>query len=252
MVITARSNERVKFLRRLINDKKERQESGLYVAEGVTLLSSVPENCAVKSFFIRASAETKVSEIVNRFSAAETIVLSDDVYDSVSDTVTPSGITAVIERPGSCEIKGNLILVLDGVSDAGNVGTIVRTAVARGISDVVLVHSCADPYSPKAVRASMGGIFKINVIERAENAEELLAGYKVITLDMGGENIFEFEPKGKIALVVGNEAHGVSEEIRNLADATVAIPMKEDGVESLNAAVAAGIAMYLIGKGEKL
>ena len=69
---------------------------------------------------------------------------------------------------------------------------------------------------------------------------------------MGGENIFEFEPKGKIALVVGNEAHGVSEEIRNLADATVAIPMKEDGVESLNAAVAAGIAMYLIGKGEKL
>ena len=250
MIITARSNEKVKLLRRLNNDKKARQEYSVYVAEGVTLLSAIPESCSVRSFFIRASAESKVSEIVRRFPSAEVVILSDDVYDSVSDTVTPSGITAVIERPGSKKVSGNMILALDGVSDAGNVGTIVRTAVACGIKDVVLAHSCADPYSPKAVRASMGGIFKINVVECGDDFGKVLDGYTVVTLDMGGENIFGYKPKEKTALVVGNEAHGVSEEMRALASDTVAIPMEKDGVESLNAAVAAGIAMYLIGKGE--
>lgn len=240
-------------MRRLNNDKKAREENSVYVAEGVTLLSSLSNNCSIKCFFIRASAEEKVKGIVNNFPAAEVCVLSDDVYDSVSDTVSPSGITAVIDRPDPKPIKGDVVLVLDGVSDAGNVGTVIRTAVAAGISDVVTTHSCADPYSPKAVRASMGGIFKINVTECDPGAvKELLDGYSFATLDMGGENIFRFERKRKTALVVGNEAHGISDEMKALSDITLAIPMVKDGVESLNAAVAVGIAMYLIKKGDLL
>ncbi len=253
MIITARSNERVKFLRRLNNDKKARKESNVYVAEGLTLLSSMPKECSVRYFFIRASAEEKVKEITGAFPDAEVFVLANDVYDSASDTVSPSGITAVIDRPEKKIICGDVVLVLDGVSDAGNVGTVIRTAAAAGISDVVIMHSCADPYSPKSVRASMGGIFKINVTECDPDAiKELLDGYSFATLDMGGENIFRFEKKKKTALVVGNEAHGISVEMRALSDVTLAIPMVKDGVESLNAAVAVGIAMYIIKKGDFL
>ena len=252
MIITARCNEKVKLLRRLNNDKKTREENSVYVAEGVTLLSSMPENCSVKSFFIRASADVKVRDIVNKFPDAEVFVLADDVYDSVSDPVSPRGITAVIKRPEPESIKGDVVLVLDGVSDAGNLGAIVRTAVAAGITDVITVHSCADPFSPKAVRASMGGIFKINLTSDPERIKDVLNGYDFAILDMGGENIFRFERKNKTVLVVGNEAHGVSEEMRRLSDITLAIPMVKDGVESLNAAVAAGIATYLIKKGDLL
>ncbi len=251
MVITARSNEKVKYLRRLIADKKAREEEGVYVAEGSIILSELSERDRVLAFFVRQTEEAKTEKIVSRFPGAEKHLLSSDVFDSVSDTVTPSGIIAVVKKRVDLDEPGDTVIVLDGVSDAGNVGTIIRTASACGIEDAVILHSCADPFSPKAVRASMGGIFKTNVrILTIEEAKDFLKDFCVVVLDMKGQSIFDYERKEKTAIVVGNEAHGVSTEVRTMAQDVVSLPMAKDGVESLNASVAAGIAMYLIKKGE--
>lgn len=252
MVITARNNEKVKLLRRFINDKKTRQEYGVFVAEGKTLLTELPLSCPVLSFFIKQSVEGECRILSERFPSAEVSVLSDEVFDSVADTVTPSGAIAVIETRYADKAEGDTVILMDGVSDAGNVGTIIRTASARGIKTVFCVHACADPFSPKAVRASMGGIFKVNVVETDVMAAlSLLKGYRLIALDMNGTDINEYRSNAKkIVIAVGNEAHGLSEEIRRGADDVVSLPMEEGGVESLNASVAAGIAMYMIKKGE--
>ena len=224
----------------------------MYVAEGATLLTELPLSCPVLSFYIKESAENKYRDRIERFPKAEQYVLSDDVFDSVADTVTPGGLIAVIKTEVTATVEGDTVALLDGVSDAGNVGTIIRTASARGIKTVFCIHNCADPYSPKAVRASMGGIFKVNVFETdIDEAKNLLEGYKFIALDMNGVNVESYNANAKkIVICVGNEAHGLSEEVKNIADDIVSIPMEEGGVESLNASVAMGIAMYMIKKGE--
>ncbi len=224
---------------------------GVYVAEGITLLTEIPDDFPVRTFFVRKSNESRSEEIRNRFPEVETLIVNDDVFDSIADTVTPSGLIAVIKKVTYQSVEGDTVLVMDGVSDAGNVGAIIRTACARGIKSVIAIHDCADPFSPKAVRASMGGVFKTKILElSSNNALDLLQSYQKIVLDMGGEDIYSFRSAPQKAIIVGNEAHGVSEEIKSIADATVSIPMVENGVESLNASVAAGIAMYLIKQGE--
>ena len=141
--------------------------------------------------------------------------------------------------------EGVNAVVLDGVQDSGNVGTIIRTAVGAGFSDVYLVDS-ADAFSPKTVRASMGAVLRANVIKaRAEELEDYLTGYDKVAMDMGGDDVFSYRPKRKVAIIVGNEAHGLSDFARKFSDVTLSIPM-QGGQESLNVAVAAGIAMYVI------
>jgi TrmH family RNA methyltransferase len=134
---------------------------------------------------------------------------------------------------------------LDGVADPGNVGAIIRTANAAGFEEIYFTRECADPYSPKCVRASMSGLFftKAYIAER-EEILGALSGVPVIAADLDGVNAFSFTPPKRYALVIGNEANGVSARVRERAEYTVRIPMRETQ-ESLNAAVSAGILMYL-------
>ena len=248
MVITSISNEKVKLFRSL-TESKGRKERGLYLAEGYNLVKDIPASAAVRYLFLKESkAEAYASEFA-RF-GAETIVLSDELFDRVSDTVTPWGVAAVLEIPKSTdisELNEDKLIVLDHLSDAGNVGAILRTAVAAGYRQAVLLE-CADPYSPKAVRSSMSAIFKID-LSFSDNKSFLcsknIKKYDIMVLDMAGESIFDYAPKGKFALVVGNEAHGVSPDLK-AACRKLSIPMRS--MESLNAAVSASVAMYLIEK----
>ena len=246
MVITSISNEKVKLLRSL-SEAKNRKALGLYVAEGANLIKDVPSPEAVHMLFVKESKQDVFRDILDKF-PAEKVVLSDELFDRVSDTVTPAGIAAVIEIPKSAElsdINDEKIIVLDHVSDAGNVGAVLRTAVAAGYKTAVLLGS-ADPYSPKAVRASMSAIFKIKLCFSDNNAflcSKNIVNYVIMVLDMAGEDIFTHVPSGKFALVVGNEAHGVSDEIKAVGK-RLSIPMV--AMESLNAAVSAGVAMYLL------
>ena len=137
---------------------------------------------------------------------------------------------------GSC-------LVLDGLQDPANVGAIIRTANAAGYHELYLI-GCADPFSPKSVRASMSGVFFAKLMQGTrEEVLSALGNVPFIAADMDGENIFSFTPPQKFALCIGSEGNGLSEPVRARAAHTVRIPMGEK-TESLNAAVSAGILMY--------
>lgn len=242
-MITSRKNAAVKEIRSY-KDKKFRDKNGVFVAEGIKLV-----NEAINSGFSveKLVCTEKTVSYYSSFSG-EKIVLKEDVYKSVSNEATPQGVMAVIKKPRLKEFsgKGNAVL-LDGVADPSNVGAIIRTAAASGYSDLYFTEDCADPFSPKAVRASMGGIFKINahISTRDYIANNLKVPF--VIADMKGENVFSFKAEGNFCLVIGNEGNGVSEQIRKKASYTVSIPM-ENQMESLNASVSAGILMYLLKK----
>ena len=185
------------------------------------------------------------------FPENQIVRVSDDVMRYLCDEKTPQGVLCRVkipaDKPAPPKVK---CLFLDGVADPGNVGAILRTANAAGYTEAYLTKDCADPFSPKSVRASMSGVF-FTKIYRGER-DELLAcldGTPIVVADMAGENAFKFRAPEKFALVIGNEGNGVSDEVSARATHTVKIPMRETQ-ESLNAAVSAGILMYLLKKNE--
>ena len=167
----------------------------------------------------------------------------------LSDEKTPQGVLCRVKIPSLtiAEPTGTC-LFLDGVADPGNVGTIIRTANAAGYDEIYLTDDCADAYAPKSVRASMSGIFFTKpYIAPREEIVAILQDTPIVIADMQGENVFDFNPPSKFALVIGNEANGVSLTLKNAAQCTVKIPMRKTQ-ESLNAAVSAGILMYQLKK----
>lgn len=153
------------------------------------------------------------------------------------------------KKAGEEKIKYNedIIIVLDGVQDPGNLGTILRTIDSTGLSQIVLSKTSVDAYNPKVVRSTMGAIFRVNIIE-AENLVETLKNmkkhkYKIVaTSPSGTENIYEMDYNKK-AIVIGNESKGVSKEILDVADSKTKIPMLGK-TESLNAGIATGVILY--------
>ncbi|MDE5896487.1 MAG: RNA methyltransferase, partial [Clostridia bacterium] len=239
--IVSKNNPAVKSFAAL-KEKKARRERGAFLVEGAKMVRECAES-GLKILRI-AIREDYAGELFG----LQPIVLGEDAFKAVCDEKTPQGIVAEAEIPkralrapkGSC-------LLLDGVSDPANVGAIVRTAVAAGYPEIYCI-SCADPYSPKSVRASMSGVFFANVMSGTrEEVLSCLAGVPLIAADMAGENAFTFQPPEKFALCIGNEGNGLSEEVFAAAAQTVKIPMNER-TESLNASVSAGILMYLLKK----
>jgi TrmH family RNA methyltransferase len=242
-IITSVQNSLVKQARSL-KEKKFRIETGLYLAEGINLLKDIPEGAEVQYVLMLPEMEEEIAEMLAR-THAKVYYVGEGVMKALSDTLSPHGAVAVVKKPHNDfhPPKGNAIL-LDGISDPGNLGTILRTSAAADFTDVYL-YKCTDAYAPKAVRASLGGIFRVNLCEVNEAEIKLLLDLtEGIALDMAGEDIFEGEiPGGKLTVCVGSEAHGLSEEVLAGCKHFRSIPMA-NGVESLNAAVAAGIAMY--------
>ena len=242
-MITSKQNPLIKQIRSLV-DKKFRDRLGQYVVESVKLVKEA------------LSLNLPVIAVVGTERALEGLALdgvrvesvSQEVFEYITTEVSPQGVLAVIEKPENKIIStSNSAILLDGVADPANVGAIIRTAVASGYETVYMTEDSADPFSPKAVRASMSGIFRVKIVRASR--EELLSNLKlpVIVADMNGENLFDFECPKEFCLIIGNEGHGVSKEFRERADKTVSIPMK-NGMESLNAAVSAGLLMYTLKK----
>lgn len=182
------------------------------------------------------------------------LVVSDAVFSYVSDAVTPQGVLAVLNEEEKIPMRPNApSVLLDGVSDPGNMGTIIRTCAAVGVKDIFLVD-CCDPYSPKAVRSSMSGIFFVNLyFVKREQVSEILGETSIIVADMKGESVFTFNPPDTYCLVIGNEANGVTDTIKSLATHTVKIPMAKTS-ESLNAGISLAVTLYELteGKGKSL
>ena len=240
-IITSISNSHVQALRALYT-KKGRDGAGMYVLEGVNIVKDIPSNLGVAAYYVAASKYDELQFVLKDKSAA-VYVLEDELLRRVVDTVTPSGVVAVLPKPdlGEGWQEADRLLVLDGVADPGNVGTILRTAIAAGYEDVLLIGG-ADPYSPKVTRASMGAIYRLRVYAVGAVDPANIRG-TVYLLDMEGDPISEMSPAEPFALVVGSEAAGATAAMRARADRVVSIPMS-GGIESLNAAVAAAIGMY--------
>ncbi len=243
-MITSKNNPLIKETAGL-KEKKGRKQTGLFLVEGVKMTREcLNGGFETERVFL---GESFVGDLP--VSQEKIVRVSDEVLRFLSDEKTPQGVVCRVKIPHD-EIASPKAscLVLDGVSDPRNVGAIIRTANAAGYQEIYLTNDCADPYSPKSVRASMSGIFFTKLYFGArEEIFSALADTPLIVADMNGENAFSFDAPKKFALAIGNEANGISSEALAKAKRSVKIPMTATQ-ESLNAGVAAGILMYLLKK----
>lgn len=250
-IISSTENQHIKVLKSL-SEKKFRKFYGEFVIEGVKSVSeALGSGMTLTKLFVSECKLEEYADIIKEYGKAP-IVVSDKLFGRISDTASPQGIIAQVEMKPSGEFNPNSkpFLVLDRVSDPGNLGTIIRSAVATGFNDIVLIDT-VDPYNPKTVRSTASGIFFVNFYPLS--TEELIKtckdkGVKILVADASGLNIYRNEmPKNNYCLVIANEANGPSGLLRDSADITISLPMKPQ-MESLNAGVCASIMMYEFGK----
>ena len=242
-VIGSRDNPRVKRWAKLARESRLRRAEGRALIEGPHLLDVFLSRNLKPSAVIATEAALGDPEIASlvRKSALSPVVLAESAFKAIADTETPQGLAAEIPIP-SIRREGAWVF-LEGVQDAGNVGTIVRSAAAFGAGAVILDRGCADPWSPKVLRAGMGGHFLLQVLQVDElmPALESFPGRLVGTVAKGGQPLRKADLSGKIGWVFGSEARGVSPAIAAMAALRVTIPAE---IESLNVAAAAAICLY--------
>ena len=240
--ITSRKNPLLQQVKKLLSSRKAREEAGLFAADGTKLLQE-----AVKYFpglntaILSDGVDAQVPESVRL------IRVPGDVMESISPMHSPQGALFLCRLPEKAELVPKPgMLLLDGIQDPGNLGTMLRTADALRIP-VVLLEGCADPYSHKVVRASMGAVFRTPVVQSNWEQVKKACAEKgipvaVTALTERAKDLRQAE-LGKMAVVIGSEGQGVRREIIDTADAELIIPMNPN-CESLNAAVAATIVMW--------
>lgn len=246
--ITSTKNPIVKELRSL-RDHKGREAAGRFLVEGeVMLREALKCGLAIRDVLAEESFAPLAGEL--EAAGAHAFVVPRSLLEAVSDTRTPQGVCASFDLPEPLPLSQapDWIVALDGVQDPGNVGTIWRTADAAGFEGLLMGAGCADPLSPKVQRSAMGSGFRLPFMQTGDLPKALGAlsekGWTVIASDLHGHDFYSHpNPGNKLVLVIGSEAHGISDATRAAADMLVKLPMR-GGAESLNAAVAAGIMMY--------
>lgn len=271
-LITSVNNQRVKDVANL-KQKKYRTESGTFFAEGLRAVQEAVEYAEVTDLFFTAAEEEKLHDILIKAKekGARLYKADDKVMAKLSDTKTPQGVLAVIRMPeqnlqklqpgawqrktekqcqsAGIEIDNNApVIILDRIQDPGNLGTIIRTADAVGALGIILLEGCVDAYSPKVVRASMGSLFHLPVVQDVFPEEALTWCYRhgyepAATAMQGAANLYKADISKKMAFIFGNEANGVSEELQAAAETRLFIPMAGQA-ESMNVAMAAGIVLF--------
>lgn len=234
-VISSKDNEIVKNIRKL-KEKKYRDLSNCYVIEGIKLLKeAIEENAKIKQIVICDDCEkngTLDKKLLYEIAKYNCIYVTEKVFNILTDVANPQGVLAVIEKENNLtEINWNedLILILDNLQDPGNLGTILRTADSANLKQIIVSKKCGDIYNPKVVRATMGAIFRVKVLESENLAETIKEIQKhkftVLATDLRESKSIYEESYNKTAVVIGNEANGVEEEILELADRKIKIPM---------------------------
>lgn len=247
-IITSLQNPQVKIWRSLNKSKSQRLQHGLFLAEGEHMAQEAVKETKCRALLVDVNAQDKYAPLIKAAQGASLFLLSSHVMEAVCDAKTPQGIVAVCDYPDISSISGNLLVALDGVQDPGNIGTILRTMDAAGFHGLLIDEKTADPCSPKALRASMGSIFRLPCqrIANLPGALSALAqdGYQIIAGDLKGTPFFERPSVGqKVCIIIGNEGAGISPAVLQCATLRLKLPML-GGAESLNAAVAGAIMMY--------
>lgn len=252
-MISSTSNPQMKYLVQMQKKAKLRKEEQAFVVEGTKMFEEAVEgNLVIKAYF----SETYWKEKAEGKSYLEKIayeIVTDSVLKEISDTMTPQGVIAIVKMP-QYDLQElikreqvNLVL-LENLRDPGNLGTIVRTAEGAGMDAVILSKESVDIYNPKVIRSTMGAIYRMPLLYVDSFSECLLDlqknGIVVYATHLKGKNDYDREEYAKkSAVIIGNEANGITEETTDLADCLVKIPM-EGKLESLNAAIAAALLMY--------
>ncbi len=251
-VLTSLQNPQAKLWRSLNKSRGARTDAGLFLAEGEHMAGEALKEQKARTLLIDERAREKYRALAESASAQGILVyiLAGHVMDSLCDAKTPQGIIAVCDCPQNVlpPDPGPLLVALNGVQDPGNVGTILRTMDAAGYTCLLMDEKTADPYAPKALRATMGGAFRIPVFRSGDLPGSLhslaASGYEIIAGDLRGEPFYHRTPvKEKICIVIGNEGQGISPAVLREATLRLKIPIV-GGAESLNAAVAGAIMMY--------
>lgn len=275
-IISSKDNKKIKYIRGLMEKGSIRKKNRQFVVEGIKLVDEALKYGEVSEIVITESlyAEIVSGDLSDNALLAEngknvikyvensrsTIVVLDAVFNSVSETITPQGVLAVVGMPcyrlldedyldkiysKTGKIK---LLILEDTSDPGNLGTIMRTAEAAGVTGVIMTKGTVDIFNPKVVRSTMGSIFRLPFAYVEDLKETIKAlktqGISFYATHLKGEKSYKaIKYSDRSAILIGNEARGLSDEVADLADTYVLIPM-QGKVESLNAAVAAALMMY--------
>ncbi|MBK5898131.1 RNA methyltransferase [Catonella sp. Marseille-Q4567] len=275
-MISSKDNKRIKYIRSLLEKGGIRKKNHSFVVEGIKLVDEALEYGNVLDIIVSESLYHEIvsgdlarngllsdngKHIIKQVKQGTSLtVVSDAVFKSVSETITPQGVIAVVDMPESGLLEGDYLkkayeksgkiklLVLEDTADPGNMGTIMRTAEAAGVTGVIMGKGTVDVFNPKVVRSTMGSIFRLP-FAYVDDLKAVILGLKrdgisfYATHLKGKESYRDISYSDKAGILIGNEARGLSDKIANLADTYVIIPM-QGKVESLNAAVAAALMMY--------
>ena len=254
-MITSNANPRVKQVVLWQTKAKERRAAGVFLAEGFKMFEEAPEGW-IQEVYVSSEALDKIGrypEARTKLARIGYETVTAEVFRKMSDTQTPQGILCVVRRPEYeleelLAVRSPLLLVLEGLQDPGNLGTIVRTGEAAGVTGIILSVGTVDIYHPKTIRSTMGSIYRMpfvcadNLGETVDKLRE--KGIRTYAAHLNGRKCYDsFSFCEGTAFFIGNEGAGLGQELAERADEYLKIPM-EGQVESLNAAVAASLLMY--------
>lgn len=231
-IIISEDNKQFKYACKL-KDKKYRDLNGEYLIEGVRGIADTPDEYIKAVFAVEGFNDSRIND-------AKIVYLSQKLMDKLSLTDSGATAIAIAAKKQENEFSSNHVLYLDRIRDPGNMGTIIRTAVAAGYE--IVCDDCVDVYNPKVVRSCVSALGKARL--HIGNFIDILAekGYNIIGAAMNGVTVFGSDKPQRLCLVIGNEAEGISQAIIDKCDSICSVPMQN--MESLNAAVCAGILMY--------
>ena len=249
-IIKSLQNEQIKSFARL-KEKKYRDETGLFLVEGEHLVRMALEANCLTTLLV---AEEDLENYLDIIDEETTIIVTESIINKLSFTKTPQNIMGIAKQNTFDKKDCNRVLVLDTLQDPGNVGTLIRSALAFNYDKIYVSESTVDVYNEKVIRASQGAIFKINVVKKELNDIYRLLKkneFDIIVTSLTNNSIYleELEKKERFAIVLGNEGNGVSEVSLKNASRVVKIRMS-DKIDSLNVAVAGSIVMYNLTEGK--
>lgn len=260
IMITSKDNEKIKYTKSLLKSKNRMKESK-FIIEGYRILTLALEcNADIDYVFINEDFEMKNEHLkllrMLENNEVKVYKTTNKNFKELVDTENTQGIIGVINFKGknieqSINSSQKFVLVLDRIQDPGNMGTIIRTADAAGVDAIIVLKGCVDIYNPKVIRSTMGSIFDMNIIQctQEEAIENLKANsFSIVSSYLDTDNFYNtVDYNNKVALVIGNEANGINDELISKSDILVKIPIYGKA-ESLNAAISSAILMYEIKK----
>ncbi len=260
-MITSTENPQVKNIIRLAKKARERKRQNVFLAEGIRMFQEIPARQRVSTYvsesFLQKDQSREMCRQVLQDVSYE--MVSDAVFARMSDTQTPQGILCIARRPAYelqdlLEQKNPCLLVLEDMQDPGNLGTIFRTGEGAGITGIIMNQNCVDWSAPKTVRSTMGSIFRVPfyITQNLQETLEVLKSKQIMLYAAAARtdtgSVYDaMDYRNGTAFLIGNEGNGLNDETAAMADAGLWIPM-EGGLESLNAAMAAGILMYEVNR----